>query len=116
MNNSIQSRFSLLYYPEFLYAIILENDGVLPDRKKNFFSNGPAASSISTKVFHSRTKKKHVNRHSDIAFSPISQSSFFEEVCCSILAPSQRKLRGSIKFLKFDITIKKLKNPNSSKI
>ena len=41
-------------------------------------------------------------------FPRISQSSFFEEVRCLILASSQRKLRGHIEFLKFDITIKKI--------
>ena len=39
---------------------------------------------------------------------------FFEELCFLILASSQSKLRGYIEFLKFDVTIKKLKN--SSKI
>ena len=52
-------------------------------------------------------KKKHVNRDSHIASSPISQSSFFEEVRRLILASSQRKLRRNIEFLKFDVTIKK---------
>ena len=51
--------------------------------------------------------KKDVNRDSYIAFSPISQSSFFEEVRRLILASSQRKLRGHIEFFKFDIRIKK---------
>ena len=50
-------------------------------------------------------KKKHVNRDAHIASTPISSSSCFEEVCCSILASSQRKLRGNIEFL-FDVTIK----------
>ena len=59
--------------------------------------------------------KKDVNRDSHIASSPILQSSFFEEVRCLILASSQRKLRVYIKFLKFDVTIKK-KNSNSFKI
>ena len=45
--------------------------------------------------------KKDVNRDSHIASSPISQSSFFEEVRYLILACSQRKLRGYIEFLKF---------------
>ena len=44
-----------------------------------------------------------MNRDSRIASSPISQCSFFEEV------------RGHIEFFKFDITIKKKKNSNSSK-
>ena len=43
--------------------------------------------------------KKDVNRDSHIAFSPISQSSFFKGVRCLILASSQRKLRGYIEFL-----------------
>ena len=60
--------------------------------------------------------KKDVNRDSHIASSPISYSFFFEEVCCLILASSQRKLREYIEFLKFDVTIKKIKNLNSSKI
>ena len=44
-----------------------------------------------------KTTKKDVNRDSHIASSPISQSSFFEEVHL-ILAFSQRKLRGYIEF------------------
>ena len=56
--------------------------------------------------------KKHVNRDSHIAFSAISQSSFFEKVCCLILDSSQKKLYEYIEILKFDITIKKLKNLN----
>ena len=54
-------------------------------------------------------KKKDVNRDSHIASSPISQSSFFEEVSCLILASSQTKLRGYIEFLKFDVTVKRRK-------
>ena len=54
------------------------------------------------------SQKKDVNRDSHIASSPISQSSFLEEVRCLILAFSQRKRRGHIEFLKFDITIKKI--------
>ena len=54
--------------------------------------------------------KKEVNRDSHIASSPISQSSFFDEIRCLILASSQRKLREYNKFLKFDVTIKKIKN------
>ena len=58
-----------------------------------------------------------MNRDFHIASSPISQSSFFEEVRCFIFASSQRKLRGHIEFLKFDITLKKNKDKsNSSKI
>ena len=53
-------------------------------------------------------KNKDVNRDSHIASSPISQSCFFEEVRCLILASSQRKLRGYKEFLKFDVTIKKI--------
>ena len=52
--------------------------------------------------------KKNVNRDSHIAFSPIPQSYFFEELRSLILASSQRKLRGDIEFLKFDITIEKI--------
>ena len=52
--------------------------------------------------------KKHVNWDSYIASSPILQSSFFKEVCCLILTSSQKKLRGYIKFLKFDVTIKNM--------
>ena len=54
-------------------------------------------------------KKKDVNRDSHIASSPISQSSFFQEVRCLILASSRRKLRGYIEFLYFDVTIKRIK-------
>ena len=43
-------------------------------------------------------QKKDMNRDSHIASSPISQSYHFKKVRCSILAPSQRKLRGYIKF------------------
>ena len=53
--------------------------------------------------------KKDVNRDSHIASSPISQNSFLEEVRYSILTPSQRKLRGYIEFLKFDVTVRKIK-------
>ena len=60
--------------------------------------------------------KKDVNRDSHIASSPILQSSFFEEVRYLILAFSQRKLRGYIEFLKFVVTVRKLKNSNCSKI
>ena len=56
--------------------------------------------------------KKHANRDSHIASSPISQSSFFEKVCCLILASSRRKLHGYIEILKFDVTIKKNFNSN----
>ena len=49
--------------------------------------------------------KKDVNRDSHIASLPISQSCFFEEVRYLILASSQRKLRGYIEFLKFDVKI-----------
>ena len=51
-------------------------------------------------------QKKDMNRDSHIASSPISQSFFFEEVRCLILASSQRKLREYIELLKFDVTIK----------
>ena len=60
--------------------------------------------------------KKHVNRDSHIAPSPTSQSFFFKELCCLILASSHRKLCGYIEFLKFDVTKKKLQNSISSKI
>ena len=60
--------------------------------------------------------KKHMNQDSHIASSLISQSCSFEEVRCYILASSQRKLLGYIKFLKFDVTKKKLTISNSSKI
>ena len=43
--------------------------------------------------------KKDVNRDFHIASSSISQSSFFKEVRCLILASSQRKLPGYIEFL-----------------
>ena len=59
--------------------------------------------------FLSEEAKKHVNRDSHIASSPISQSSFFEKVGCLILASSQRKLHGYIEILKFNTTIKKIK-------
>ena len=49
------------------------------------------------------SEKKDVNWDSHIASSPISQSSFFEEVRCLILVSSQRKLRGHIEFFKFSI-------------
>ena len=48
-----------------------------------------------------------MNRDFHIAFPPILQSCYFDEVRCLILAFSQRKLRGYIEFLKFDATIKK---------
>ena len=54
--------------------------------------------------------------NSHIASLPTSQSSFFEEVRCFILASSQRKLRGYMEFLKFDVTIKKYENSDSFKI
>ena len=44
-----------------------------------------------------------------IAPAPISQNYFFEEVWCLILASSQRKLSGYIKFLKFDVTVKTMR-------
>ena len=60
-----------------------------------------------TKMYH---KKTHVNRDYHIAPAPISQSSFFEKVCCLILASLQKKFHRYIEMLKFDITIKKLNN------
>ena len=50
-----------------------------------------------------------MSRDSYIASSPISQSSFFEEVRYLILASSQRKLRGYVEFLTFDVAVKKIK-------
>ena len=50
-----------------------------------------------------------MNRDSHIASSPIKQNFFFKEVRYLILAFSQRKLRGDIEFLKFDVTVKKNK-------
>ena len=50
-----------------------------------------------------------MNRDSHIASSPIKQIFFFKEVRYLILAFSQRKLRGDIEFLKFDVTVKKNK-------
>ena len=47
-----------------------------------------------------------MDRDSHIASSPISQTCFFDEVCCLTLASSQRKLHGYIEFLKFDLMIK----------
>ena len=49
--------------------------------------------------------KKDVNRDSHIVSLPFSQSCFFEEERCLILVSSQRKLRGFIEFLKFDVTV-----------
>ena len=63
----------------------------------------------SAKSINSFEIKKDVNRNSHIASSPISQRCSFEEVRCLILASSPRKLRGYIEFLKFDVTIKKIK-------
>ena len=57
--------------------------------------------------FHQVKYKKDVNRDSHIASSPIPQISFFEEVRYLILASSQRKLRGYIACLTFDVTVKK---------
>ena len=51
-------------------------------------------------------KKKDLSRESHIASSPISQSFFFKEVCCMILAPLQPNLYEYIEFFKFDVTIK----------
>ena len=72
---------------------------------------------FNMKIFFRKNKKKDVNLDSHTASSPISQSCFFEEVRYLILASShQKKLRGYIEFLKFDVTIKNQKNSNSSKI
>ena len=43
-------------------------------------------------------KEKCVNRNSHIDFSPISQIFIFVEVCCLILASSQRKFRKTSNF------------------
>ena len=59
------------------------------------------------KVYQKQNLKE--NRDSHIAFSPISQSSFFERLRCLILASSQKKLYGYIEILKSYITIKKKK-------
>ena len=50
-----------------------------------------------------------------MASSLVSQSSFFKEVCYSILVPTQKKLRGYINFWKVNVTIKKI-NLHLSKI
>ena len=50
-----------------------------------------------------------MDRDSHIASLPISQSCFFEEIRCLILASLQRKLRGYKECLKFDVTMKKIK-------
>ena len=52
---------------------------------------------IKMYIFHKNSSsryenKNRVNRYSHT--SPISQSSFFEKVCCLILASSQMELRG----------------------
>ena len=57
-----------------------------------------------------------MNQDSYIASPPISQLSFFKEVCWLILASSQRMPCGYIKLAKFDITKKKFKNSISFKI
>ena len=57
-----------------------------------------------------------MNQYSNISSLLISRSFLFEEVFCLILASSQRKIRGYVEFLKFYVTIKKIKNSNSSKI
>ena len=80
----------------------------IPSTKCNFRK----ISTILPPHWGSTREKKHVNRDSHIASSPISQSFFFEKVCYSILASSQKKLHGYIEILKFYITIKKLKNLN----
>ena len=61
-------------------------------------------------------RKKDVNPDSHITSSPTSRSSSFKEVRCLIFAPSQRKRRGYIEFLLFDVTITKIKKSYSSKI
>ena len=58
-------------------------------------------------LWNKNVKKNHMNRDSHITFSPISQSSFFEEVFFLILASSRKKLREYIKLLKFDVLVKK---------
>ena len=54
---------------------------------------------IWKKISYINDMKKDVNRDSHISSSPILQSSFFKGVRCSILASSERKLRGYIEFL-----------------
>ena len=46
----------------------------------------------------------------------VSKYTIFEEVRYLISASSQRKLRGYIEFLKFDVTVKKIKKIYASKI
>ena len=70
----------------------------------------------SSFVFSVKKIKKHVNQDCHIASSSISQSYFFEEECYLILVSSQKKLREYIESFKFDVTIKKIKHSNSSKI
>ena len=60
----------------------------------------------AVKIIALAQNKKHVNRYSYIVFLSMSQSSFFEEVFRLVLDFSQRKLRGCIEFLEFDVTIK----------
>ena len=64
---------------------------------------------INSEKLKSVFEKKGCKSGFHIASLPISQSCFFKEVRCSILASSQRKLRGYIEFLKFHVTIKKIK-------
>ena len=71
------------------------------------FDDDWAPSSEKREVSHSLKYKKHVKWGSHIASSPILQSYFFKEVCYLGLNSSQRKPRGCIKFLTFDVTIKK---------
>ena len=49
-----------------------------------------------------RIKKKHVNQDFRIASSSMSQSSFFEKVCCLILTSLQSKLHEYIEIFKID--------------
>ena len=59
----------------------------------------PESVGDSVKDIEQKLKKKDVNRDSHIAYSPITQSCFFKEVRCLILASSQRKPRGYTEFL-----------------
>ena len=50
--------YVIRYSLEFLYVIILKNDGVIrAGKKKQFFANGSAASSTSAKIFNFERKK-----------------------------------------------------------
>ena len=53
-----------------------------------------------------RKVEKHGNQDSHLTSSPVSQASFFEKLCCLILASSQRKLRGYIELKIVNVTKK----------